>query len=213
MRSKLKYELRTEYQMNFTHLKKFVNNLRISSTRSAKMTSEYYQNLHENSTGYQENNWLLEEIDEVLKCQPDSLLEIGYGNGKFLRKVSNRVLNLSGVDWAKSPKANNMPSNVDLIVSDVTKDTLPQADLVCSADVLEHFSPDRIDSILEKLYQAGKFNFHVIACYDDRHSHLCVLTPAQWLEKFRNLSSNFRIKKVTHRNGEQKKLICVISNY
>lgn len=205
--------LRMQNQSKFARIKHFFKNIKLNSGRSAKMTAEYYQDLHDNSTGYQENNWLVDEIEEILKCRPDSLLEIGYGNGKFLRQAASRVSNLRGVDWAKSPQADNMPANVELQVNDVTKDELPYANLVCSADVLEHFPAQKIDNILRKLHKAGTYNYHVIACYDDRHSHLCILTPEEWLEKFKQISHHFQLKKVTHRNGDQRKLICVISNF
>ena len=180
--------------------------------RREHMTAEYYGKLHSESSGYKENNWLMPEVDNVLSCQPKSLLEIGFGNGRFLTEAAKRVDRVIGVDWAASPVAKGMPANVELIIADVTRHPLPSVDLICSADVLEHFAPDAVDGVLASIHIAAQRNFHVIACYDDGHSHLSIFPPEVWLAKFRSLSADYRLVRSEVR-GRKKGTICVIANY
>lgn len=180
--------------------------------RHSRVTSAYYQQLH-NSSAYQTNNWLLPEIDRVLACQPNSLLEIGFGNGRFLREAAARVERVIGVDWVESPIAREMPPNVEVIVADVTKHDLPLVDLACSADVLEHFHPNDIDRVISRLHGAAPHNFHVIACYDDGHSHLSIFEPEEWLLRFRQVATDYQIIDVRKRRGDERKKICLITNY
>lgn len=176
------------------------------------MSPEYYARLHDGPT-YQENNWLLPEIDTVLSCSPKSVLELGFGNGRFIRAASERVERVVGVDWVKSPLAEDMPNNVELVVADATKATLPSVDLACSADVLEHFSPEVISDVLARLHEAAPCNFHVIACYDDGHSHLTISTPQEWLSRFKLLSPKYELRKTIPRRKNKNHMVAVISNY
>jgi len=107
--------------------------------RADDLSPDYYQRLHDANGGkYQENNWLLAEEDRLMACRPETLLEIGFGNARFLRQIAPRVGSAIGLDWVISPLANDLPANVTLARADVVTADLPPADLICSADVLEH---------------------------------------------------------------------------
>jgi predicted SAM-dependent methyltransferase len=84
---------------------------------------------------------------------------------------------------------------------------------VCSADVLEHIPGSAIDSVISKLTRAGRLQFHVIACYDDGHSHLAVYSPATWLALFRRHLPEAYIFDIKPRFDDPNRLICVISNF
>jgi SAM-dependent methyltransferase len=177
---------------------------------------EYYKMLHDTARGYQENNWLVSEIDNLLGADPHSVLEIGCGNGRFLVEAKNRgVSQIMGVDWVRSPMLAELGVEDLVQLCDITKDELPRADLVCSADVLEHLAPASLPSTLARIHAAGRLQYHVIACYDDGHSHLSVMPPADWLHRFRKLSPTYQLLAVRRRPGNHKTLheICVISNY
>jgi len=90
---------------------------------------------------------------------PKELVEVGCGNGRFLRAVSERVEKATGLDWAVSPLATDLPPNVSMLRMDVLKEPIPKADLICSADVLEHFPPDRIDEAVKKAARSGPQEF------------------------------------------------------
>jgi hypothetical protein len=90
----------------------------------------------------------------LLSCEPDTLLEIGFGNARFLRQVAPHVKHAIGLDWALSPLARDLPANVTIVQADVVSAEVPAADLVCSSDVLEHFRPEDLDTVIGKLHRA-----------------------------------------------------------
>ena len=194
-------------------LRKLLIKIRLIKDNRSHISEEYYQKLHENSEGYQNNNWLIEEIEELLLCAPNTVTEIGCGNGAFLKKVSNKVQHATGLDWAISPKAIGFPDNISFFKCNIISDEIQKSDLICSADVLEHFPVKEIDNIIGKLNKAGRYNFHVIACYDDGHSHLSIFEPAEWLEKFQKTDLSYKLKKVYHRKNKRKRKICIIANF
>lgn len=175
------------------------------------LSQEYYQKLHESNPAYQENNWLVERQASLLKCRPGTLVEIGCGNGKMLREVASRVRKVIGIDWALSPLFVAMPENVRFIQADLKTCDIPKADLVCSADVLEHFDEDDAASIIERCVKAGVYNYHIIACFDDEHSHLTVQPPEYWESLFTKVDKRYKIIKLIHR--KDLKEACLIANY
>lgn len=177
------------------------------------LSAGYYQDLHKRSEGYRETNWLAPELDQLLLCNPRSVTEIGYGNGQFLRAVSPHVDSAIGIDWARSPEATDLPANVSLQTGDATKIPISPADLICSADVLEHFHPRDIRALVQKLHYAGRYNFHLIACYDDGHSHLSVMTPERWLKLFRTFSPDYHLVRTWERRRRFPAPVCIIANY
>jgi SAM-dependent methyltransferase len=179
----------------------------------AAMTHSYYQTLHQTNEAYKTNNWLITEIDAILSIEPRSVLEIGCGNGRFLAAIRERVETIIGVDWAKSPVLEELGIADRFRQLDITRDQLPQADLVCSADVLEHLAPDLLPSTLERLNKAGREQYHVIACYDDGHSHLSIMEPRSWLLTFQDVSKRYRILDIRPRRGDPAQPVCVISTF
>lgn len=178
-------------------------------------SSKYYQKKHDTSIGYQNNNWLISEIDNLLSVNPISVVEIGCGNGKFLAEVKQRgVSKITGLDWAHSPMLASLGVKDLVHLCDITKDDIPSADLVCSADVLEHISPTRLAGTLSRIHRAGRHQYHVIACYDDGHSHLSIMPPEQWLKHFRQISSEYCLLDVHARPGKRHpETVCIISNF
>jgi SAM-dependent methyltransferase len=177
--------------------------------------SAYYEHLHAADANYKANNWLLSELEAILTIRPESVLEIGCGNGRFLVEIRKHVGHVIGVDWAQSPMLAKLGVAGCFRSCDITKDELPRTDLVCSADVLEHIAPDVLMSTLERVDRAGAHQYHVIACYDDNHSHLSVMPPENWLERFRRISPRYRLLQTRVRFGRRnkKKPICVISTF
>jgi len=180
---------------------------------SGVATAAYYQKLHNEVDVYKTNNWLVDHIDKLISCQPETLVEVGSGNCKFLRKAAKHVGRVIGLDWAFSPEAINLPSNVTFLKRDITLDPIPAGHMICSADVLEHIRPNHIPMVLRKLDSAAPLNYHVIACYDDRHSHLSIMSPNDWLNQFRLLSQRYEIVDISFRRNDQSAVVCVISNF
>lgn len=181
-------------------------------SRSSKMGATYYQRLHDENEAYKTNNWLVAEKTSILKAKPRSILEIGCGNGLFSLSIADDVEKIYAVDWAISPGFSARPANVELIEADITADELPRADVVCSADVLEHFTPWNVTRVLKSCAGAGPLQYHVIACYDDGHSHLTVMNPAAWLAAFWRFWPDARLLRIDCRRDKHTQLVCVISN-
>lgn len=179
---------------------------------SEGLNEHYYDRLHKEAALYQQNNWMLSEKDIVLANNPKSILEIGCGNGLFAKAVAPFVDAVFAVDWARSPLLRELGENITFLQKDAITDPLPQADLVCSADVLEHFKPSDVPVLLRKLADSAQKQHHVIACYDDGHSHLSVMPPGAWLACFWAIDPSFRLVDVRIRRSDVRQLVCVISN-
>ena len=147
------------------------------------LTASFYDQQHEDAD-YRRNNWLLDQVEIVTRIAPRTIVEIGCGNGRFLRAVAPYATQVIGVDWAHSPELIDLPDNVSVLRVNVVTDAVPAGDVICSADVLEHFAPRDVEAVVSKLVGAGPFQHHVIACYDDGHTHLSILPPAAWLTIF-----------------------------
>jgi predicted chitinase len=173
--------------------------------------SQYYQNLHETDLGYQTNNWLLEDLEIILSFKANSLLELACGNGKFLELCSSYFETIYGCDWAISPNIKSILEkfpNVNFFQVDLYKDLLPcKVDLVVSADFLEHLAPEALPMVLQKIDSLSTKAYHKIACYDDGHSHLSILSPKEWLELFQTVNSQYQLEKVELRNPEQEVVV------
>lgn len=174
-------------------------------------SAAYYQHIHATDHQYQANNWLLSEVEIILSVGPTSILEIGCGNGRFLAEIKKRGLKVTGIDWARSPLLDELGVAENFQCCDLTRNDLPSADLVCSADVLEHIAPSALMATLRKIHMAGRYQYHVIACYDDNHSHMSIMSPKGWLRCFRIVSSEYRLAEVRLRDS--RKPICVITNF
>ena len=179
----------------------------------AAAASTYYQQIHQTSHAYKINNWLVSEMDAILSLAPKSVLEVGCGNGRFLAAIRDQVDRVVGVDWARSPILDELGLSLHFELRDITRDELPKADLVCSADVLEHIHPKLLPSTLQRLHNAGGEQYHVIACYDDGHSHLSIMEPAAWLHAFRRVSRKYRIIDIRPRRDDPAQTICVIATF
>lgn len=183
-------------------------------TTEQVLQPEYYQKLHEQNRAYQENNWLIPEMHSLLACSPATVVEIGCGNARFIKAVAPHVQMATGLDWAISPRIGTLPDNAAVKRADVTKDEIPQADLICSGDVLEHFEPTAIEGVIARLHARARFNFHVIACYDDGHSHLTVMSPEAWLALFQKIDPGYRLDRAwIRRKQKPNDKVCIICNF
>ncbi len=175
----------------------------------------YYQRLHEGEAGYQTNNWLLEELDQIRAFGGESLLEIACGNGRFLESAAPFFKFVTGCDWAVSPRIQGVISrhlNVSFQRVDMYRELpIGQPDLVVSADFLEHLAPETLPEILRRIDSLSAKAFHKIACYDDGHSHLSIMSPGKWLELFRGVDPSYCLERVELRLGDPTREIAVFT--
>ncbi|MGF6765494.1 cyclopropane fatty-acyl-phospholipid synthase-like methyltransferase [Paraburkholderia sp. GAS33] len=179
---------------------------------------KYYQKLHDEHPAFQNNNWMLTEIEALRLYGASTLIEIGCGNGKFLSAAANSFRLLTGIDWARAPAIDEVircNKNVTFIQSDLIAGFPPvePADLLVSADFLEHLPTDSLLNCLRRYHDKASFHFHKIACYDDGHSHLSILEPVDWLEIFKSISNDYIVFSLEKRLGDRSKQVCCITNH
>ena len=176
---------------------------------------EYYQDVHECNEAYQTNNWLLDELDQLESFAASSVIELACGNGRFLERAASQFARVYGCDWAVSPLLAPVLAahpNVSFFRTDLYRELPPcHAGLVVSADFLEHIAPDAVDDVLGRIDSLAPAAFHKIACYDDGHSHLTIMPPEDWLERFRAIDVDYRLERVDERYGDAERQVAVIT--
>lgn len=175
----------------------------------------YYQDLHDHHPNYQNNNWLLDELANTLSFGVRSVLEIACGNGRYLELAAPHFEWVYGCDWAVSPRIQNIMrehSNVLFFPVDLYQSVpMCSAELVVSADFLEHIKPESLSRVMSRIDLLASKQFHKIACYDDGNSHLSVLSPEQWLRQFQTIDPRYKLERVEKRLDMADKVIAVFS--
>lgn len=186
-------------------------------------TAGYYAYHHHHSKKYQENNWLVDDLD-LLRCITSGIVcEIGCGNAKFLVAGAPHFRKMLGVDWAVTPGLKELPPNVDFMQADLSQgfplaDSIDPAsgqklfDLLCSADFFEHLHLDAAKRLIQDILPTAKYHYHKIACYDDYRHHLTILSPREWLRLFKAHDKNFYLHRVYDRRNKGQD-VAVITNY
>lgn len=172
----------------------------------APLDAAYYQAQHEQSRGYQRNNWLVDDA-ELLAAHAQSIIELGCGNGRFLEQALGRFETVCGCDWALSPvlmQTLTRHPQLRFLKLNLIEDALPGGfDLVCSGDFLEHLPTAHLDAVLAKIDACAKSAYHKIACFDDGHAHLSILPPEEWLERFRRIDPAYAMRLDASRRPDQ----------
>lgn len=175
--------------------------------------AKYYQQQHESNPAFSTNNWLVEEIPQILCCKPAVISELACGNGKFSKQIARYCKKVYAIDWAKSPILEPLPYNVEYICINIVDAPLPHSDLCCSADFLEHLPTASLDNTIKKIVDSANAGYHKIACYDDGHSHLSILPPWEWMRMFAvHGGDDYQVAKVEFRRGDPTQVVIVISN-
>ena len=194
-------------------LKDLVNASPVSIGRSDAFSPSYYQKLHGENEFFAENNWLMEDLDVIASQEASTIAELACGNGQFSRAISTKCNQVFAIDWAVSDRVDALPENVKFLQRDISVDPIPQSDLVCSGDFLEHLPPDTLRTVISKAIESAPRGYHKIACYDDGHSHLSVFPPWRWLAAFQEIDSTYRIRELKFRHHRLDRLVVVVSNF
>ena len=176
-----------------------------------------YNLLHQYDVGYINNNWLLPELNYLSTISSGNLLEIGCGNGKFIKEALQYFKTVFGIDLVLSNGTKNIldetPRNFEFIQANLN-DAFPKLpsdiDLVVSADVLEHFNIPTLTNIIKSIDHISK-SYHKIACYDDGISHITIMPPEKWLIFFKSINQEYQILKTEKRNNNINHQIVTIS--
>jgi hypothetical protein len=178
----------------------------------SSLSQPYYEKLHSEDNGYRQNNWLLSEISEIQKVSPAVITELGAGNLKCAIAMSKQGSIVNAVDWVQCINPSELPPGVRFMKKDITFEEIPKSDLCCSADFFEHLAPKSLLSVIENAASSARYGYHKIACYDDGHSHLSVLSPLQWLNLFKQFSSEFYLKRISFRRDNINSPVVTLSN-
>ncbi len=175
----------------------------------------YYQDLHDHNANYQNNNWLLDELANTLSFRARTVLELACGNGRYLELAAPHFKFVYGCDWAMSPRIIEITKkhpNVLFFPVDLYE-AVPvcKAELVVSADFLEHIAPHALLNVIRRIDGLAHQQFHKIACYDDGNCHLSVMTPMQWLQVFHTINPIYVLERVDKRLGMADKEVAVLS--
>lgn len=188
------------------------------ATSEQTQDAKYYRAAHTDLEGYRDNNWMMPFAKPLLSLKVDTVVECACGNGEFSEIFSRRVSNYWAMDWAASPLLPHSTPGFHHVRWDAYSDTLPQADLLLSADFLEHLREESLDNVLGRMLMAAPRQFHVIACYDDFHSHLTIESPDWWLHRLRTVAAsqgrnanNWKLLDWAHRNPERP--VAIVCNF
>lgn len=179
--------------------------------RRNAISMEYYDKLHRNDEAYRLNNWLIEDIGLFSKFKYSTLVEVGCGNGRFAAEVAKQTDKVIGLDWAKSPEFPIEVENLEFRQVDIVCADIPQCDVLCSSDFLEHISPENLEPLVKSFSTSSPNQYHVIACYNDNHSHLTIMRPAAWLSLFKLYFPDAKLLNVQCRRNLSSNIICKIA--
>ena len=174
---------------------------------------KYYTDVHASNAAYQRNNWFSDKfIELVAKRDFATIFELGSGNGKATQKLAQICDKVIACDWSPNPYSTHekvefhncsffdLPSSI-------------QADVTISADVIEHFPPDKLYKLMGRLDHIAPYGLHIIAGYADGHSHLSVYGPWDWLKMFRHFDSNYKLVEIEARRDNWETPVFVFSNF
>lgn len=197
---KAKEVLRSLFNRNYT------------AERNKPEEAEYYNQQHLRNPAYKKNNWLAQD-EKILQKTYGTIIELGCGNGKFCAEASKKADTVFGIDWAYCISTGVITSdNFTFIRADLRFAEIPNGDLICSADVLEHFDFEDAKKLIARCSAKAKYQYHKIACYDDLHSHVAVMPPWTWLEAFRECDTQFYISDIEFRRNKLSQPVITITN-
>jgi len=109
------------------------------------------------SWGYRYLGGLQVVFEELQKVPFSSLIDVGCGDGRFLRDVRANYpsADIVGVDYSRRciQMARAMNPNITYLCQDVIEKNLPrQFDVATAIEVLEHIHPDRVQDLTKAIW-------------------------------------------------------------
>ena len=149
-------------------------------TNSIKYDKEYFRRVRPYAS---KKRRLLRAHAIITKCfNPETVLEVGCGEGQLVKLLLDRGLKATGMDI--SPHAGGMIRD-NFVVADARQPfPFPDQsfDLVLSRDFFEHIKEDLIDRVYSEMKRVGK-NVTALISYKKGDGHLTVENYDWWSEK------------------------------
>jgi len=148
----------------------------------------------------------------MLPAPPASILEVGCGNGRLCKLLTEMGYDVVGMDIVPGPYDR---SGYEFHIHNLCEGTLPfndnEFDVCLSFDVIEHLETNYDETIAEML-RVGKTVAGVIACFGTdvqlhNRLHPTVFDPKRWMWKISELSQDeMGYEIVSYVNPEVKAL-------
>ena len=174
---------------------------------------DYYATRHQNNIAYQANNWFGDNfVSQIERQRFSTVFELGSGNGQATKKLAEICDKVIACDWSPNPYRDHKKVEFYECSFFDLPDKI-KADVSVSADVIEHFPPEKLNELFKRLDKIAPKGLHIIAGYGDGHSHLSVFGPWDWLKYFRNFDDQYKLVNISARKGNWDKPVFVFSNF
>lgn len=162
--------------------------------------SEYYQSTHKN--WFENPNYPLFSMlaNQIKRSGAISILDIGCGNGAFLKYLANSTseLSLTGIDLSDEAKSN---SKIAFVQGDFLKYNFQEKfDFIVTLAVIEHL--DNVLSFTKRIHDL--LNENGIACVMTLNESGILYKMAELLRKFGSKSTFIRLYDPHHLNHFSK---------
>mgnify|MGYP000736399940 CR=1 FL=1 len=106
-------------------------------------------------------------LEQLGNIKFDSLIDIGCGDGRFLREVHSRYSNVraKGIDYSEKAirYAKAFNPDLDYDVFDITKDSLGETyDVATLIEVIEHIEPSKLDGFIKSISKMLSSNSYLM---------------------------------------------------
>jgi 2-polyprenyl-3-methyl-5-hydroxy-6-metoxy-1,4-benzoquinol methylase len=158
-----------KFDMDVSHLFEGVENLKLLKCKDSGFLfyypyniegdSFFYENLSKKEWYYMDEKYEHKIIEKIInKEKYKKILEIGCGNGSFIKKMSSKNKEVTGLEINKNEISKDKKFKIlDETIEDHSRDNKEKYDVVMSFQVLEHIKNpiDFIDHSLNTLKKGG----------------------------------------------------------
>lgn len=186
-----------------------------------------YRTMHNTIKSYRNNNWaviLLKHWLRFLPPVPASILDVGCGNGKACKLLSDMWYDVTGVDIVGGPYNRD---GYNFVTHDLLTGSMPfkekEFDVVISFDFLEHIETGNVRDVIQDIFRVSKKIIISVPLIHEtkgkpllRVLHRTVKPAEWWIEILDNASCKLKSKYITvfpdSRTGTNKLMFCGESN-
>jgi len=140
-----------------------------------KWGGNFYKNLSKNNWYYEDNKWEFEIARNIIKKnQRNSLLEIGCGNGNFLKQIKDLVNIIQGTEINEDAIASCKKIGLDVTKCDLEKIN-NKFGFIVMFEVLEHL--ENLDNLFSNIYRILDDDGILIIAVPNPDSYLKYIDP------------------------------------